>query len=236
MYIFKRFPAVAVPICLIALGTVACSEWAPPLPSSPSALPSALDSKPSAGATIQGHVTGGSASVSPRLASVSTTLTVKIVGTNISASVSSSGAFVLEGVPAGNIQLQFTGESTNAVATLGGVNTGDRLDLQIRLAGSVGVVEASIHVKADNTTEVEGDVTAVSGSCPNLSFVVNGWTLKVDASSQSGCADIKVGVKVKIKGTLTSSKVIIIVRIEVNGRHHDHDHNDDHDSDDDDDD
>ena len=234
MGICKRLAPIAVAIYVAALGAVACGQWAPPLPTSPSGVPSALDATPSNGATIQGRVNGGSAGISPRLASVTTTLTVKVVGTNISAPVSSSGAFVLEGVPPGNIQLQFTGESTSAIATLGSVNTGDRLDLQITLVGSVGVVEASIYVKADNTTEVEGDVTAVSGTCPNLSFMVNGWTLKVDSSSQTGCADIKVGVKVKIKGTVTSSRVIIVVRIEVNGRHDsDDDHDSDHDSDDD---
>lgn len=96
------------------------------------------------------------------------------------------------------------------------------------MAGSVGVVEARVRIKADNTTEVVGDVTAVSGSCPNLNFMVGGWTLKVDNSSQSGCGDIKIGVKVKIRGTLTSSNVVIVVRIEVSGRH---DHDDDSDSD-----
>ncbi|MDO8629169.1 MAG: DUF5666 domain-containing protein [Phycisphaerales bacterium] len=146
-------------------------------------------------------------------------MTVKVIGTNISAPVSASGAFVLENVPAGSIQLQFSSASTNAVATVGTVNTGDRLDLQIsiNLVGAVAVVEASIHIKADSTTEVEGDITAVSGSCPNLSFVVNGWTLKVDSSTQSGCTNVRVGVKVKIKGTHTSTKVVVVVRIDVAG-------------------
>lgn len=250
MQIFKRTATIAV--CVVGIGSAACSSWAPPLPSSPSSLPSAMDSTPSTGATIQGHVQGATGAATAKLAGATptfasltstVTLTVKVVGTNISAPVSSSGAFVLEGVPAGNIQLQFSGQSANAVAPLGTVNTGDRLDLEIRIEGSVGVVEASIRVKVDSTTEVEGVVTALSGTCPNLSFMVNGWTLKINSSSQASCSNIKVGVKVKIKGTLTSSRVVVVVRVDVtatdehhtdnNNRRPGHDGDDDDDEDDD---
>jgi hypothetical protein len=217
--------AVVLGICIVASSAAACSSWAPPLPSSPSSLPSVMDSAPSKGVTIQGRVQGAVATAAKLAGPAQTlaaltstvTLTVKIVGTNISAPVSPSGAFVLEGVPSGNIQLQFVSQSDNAIASLGTVNTGERLDVEIRLAGSVGVIEASMRVKLDNTTEIEGDVAALSGSCPNLTFMVNGWTLKVDPSSQTACSDIKVGVKVKVKGTLTSNRVVITVRVDITG-------------------
>lgn len=240
MGIRRRLCPFAVVVGLIALSAAGCGQWSPSLPTSPSGLPSALDSVPSSGATIQGRVTGAGVGISPSSVSTpfgtSIKLTVKIVGANISAPVSSSGAFVLEGVPAGTIQLQFTGGTGDPVASLGTVNTGDRLDVQISLTGTVAVVDAFIRIKADSATEVEGNVAAVSGTCPNLSLVVNGWTLKVDGSSQGGCADIKVGVKVKIKGTLTSTKVVVVVRIEIAGHppRDDADHpgdDDDHDSD-----
>ena len=223
MRICGRLRPLAAVICIGALSAAGCGQWSPSMLTSPAGVPSALDSVPFSGATIQGRVTGGGSGIAPSSVStplaVTTTVTVKVIGTNISAPVSASGAFVLENVPAGSIQLQFSSASTNSVATVGTVNTGDRLDLQINinLVSAIAVVEASIHIKADNTTEVEGDITAVSGSCPNLSFVVNGWTLKVDSSTQSGCTNVKVGVKVKIKGTLTSTKVVVVVRIDVAG-------------------
>lgn len=232
MQTFKSSVAIWA-ICL-ALGAASCSDSA--LPTSPSATvaaggPSAMPPVPTSGATIQGVVSDGNAGTLTHFAALSVTLTVKVVGTNISAPVSASGAFVLENVPAGSVQLQFTGGTTSALSTLGGVNTGDRLDLRIRLSGTVGIVEASVHIKVDNSTVVEGFVTSVSGGCPNLNFVVNGWTLKLDSSSASGCTNIKVGIKVKIRGTVNSTKVVVVIRIETIGRERDDDDTDDGDSD-----
>ena len=162
---------------------------------------------------------------------------VKVLGTDITAPVSSTGAFVLEGVPAGDIKLEFTGGATTLI---GNVNTGDRIDIQVRISGSTGVVEAAVQIRSDSTTFVDGAVTSVSGSCPNRTIVVNDWTLTLTSSSQETCPDVRVGTKVKIKGRFTSSKTILIVKIEVLGSNtksdddKDSDKDSDTDSDDDD--
>lgn len=216
MTMFKRSCTLALVICSGVLGAAACSGLASPVSPSSTDLPSAMQTAPTTGATIQGIVSGASAG-SSRFAGLTSTTTVRIVGTNISAPVSTSGTFLLVNVPAGSIQLRF--ETTSGVATsvLGGVDNGDRLDLKIRIVGSVGVVDASVHIKADRGTVVEGEVTSVSGTCPNLTLMVNGWTLKVETSSQGSCGDIKIGVKVKIKGTITSANIVVVVRIESSG-------------------
>lgn len=227
-------------ICLVISVTACSQEGSPTSPSSdlssslqtssspisPAVPPPSFDTVPRTGATIQGTVSNVSAP--SRFTSLTTTITVKVVGTDITAPVSPTGAFVLVGVPAGTVRLEFTGGATT---TVGSVNTGDRIDIQVRLTGSTSVVESSIHIKSDSSTVVDGTVTSVSGSCPNRTIVVNNWTLTLTNSSQGTCPDVRVGVKVKIKGTFTSSKTIIIVKIEVLGSNT---KSDDKDSDDDD--
>ncbi len=225
----------------LVISVMACSqEGSPTSPSSdlspsssPSPSPSAtapppsFDTPPRRGATIQGTVSNVSAP-SRFTGLTTTTITVKVIGTDITAPVSPTGAFVLEGVPAGDIKLEFTGGATTLI---GNVHTGDRIDIQVRISGSTGVVDAAVQIRSDSTTFVDGTVTSVSGSCPNRTIVVNNWTLTLTNSSQGTCADVRVGVKAKIKGTFTSSKTIIIVKIEVQGSKT---KSDDKDSDDDD--
>lgn len=179
---------------------------------------------------IQGRVSNlGGVS---RFTGLTASMMVKVRGTDITAPVSPTGEFVLEGVPAGDVKLEFTGGAT---ALIGNVNTGDRIDIQVRISGATGVVESAVQIRSDSTTFVDGTVTSVSGSCPNRTIVVNDWTLTLTNSNQGTCPDVRVGVKVKIRGNFTSSKTIVIVKIEVLGSNTKSDEKDsDKDSDDDD--
>lgn len=236
----KRSKVMARVLSVVCLAVTAasCSGTDSLLPTSPSGTtPSgttAMEAPPSRGATILGKVKGASASTPRRLSALtSSTMTVKVVGTNITAPVSPSGSFLLESVPAGNIRLEFTATTGPATTTVvNGVETGDRLDLEIRISGSMGLIESSIHIKANSSTVVEGEVDSVSGTCPNRTVVVNDWTLQLDSATRSACSSVKVGVKIKIKGTLNSQKIIIVVRVEIkDSRADDDDKDSDSDSD-----
>ncbi len=197
----------------VALSVGACGNWTPPLPSGPSDLPSPLDNAPSDGATIVGTLNGGAAGISPTLADGTSNETVSVDGTNITAAVSVSGSFVLKGVPSGNITLRFSGAQSGTVR-LDRVEVQERIDVKIRISGSSASIDAVMRIKVDNTTEIDGDVMAITGSCPNLSLNISGWNASVNSQSDSQCADIRVGIRVRIRGQM-SNRVVIVVKVEL---------------------
>ena len=216
----ERIVRVLTIVCF-AVTAASCSGTDSAMPTSPSET-TAMAAPPSRGATILGTVKGGSSATSRRFSALTdSNMTVTVVGTNVSAPVSISGSFLLENVPAGNLRLEFTATSGPATVAVPGVETGDRLDVQITISGSTGVLESKIHIKANSSTVVEGEVESVSGTCPNSTIVVNDWKLQLDSTTRSACATIKVGVKVKIKGTLNSQKIIVVVRVEFSDRRDD---------------
>jgi hypothetical protein len=196
-----------------ALSVGACGNWTPPLPSGPSTLPSPLDDVPAQGATIIGTLNGGAAGISPSLASGTSDETVTVDGTSITASVSVTGTFVLKGVPSGNVTLRFSGSQSGTVR-LDHVEIQERIDVKIRISASRASIDAIMRIKVDNTTEMEGDVTAMSGTCPSLTVQVAGWTASVNSQSDAQCADIRIGMRIRIRGQM-SDRVVIVIKVEV---------------------
>jgi hypothetical protein len=196
-----------------ALSVGACGNWTPPLPSGPSALPSPLDSVPAEGATIIGTLNGGAAAISPSLASGTSNQTVSVDGTSITASVSVSGTFVLKGVPAGNITLRFSGSQSGTVR-LDHVDIQERIDVKIRINASRASIDAVMRIKVDNSTEIEGDVTGVTGTCPSVTVQVAGWNASVNSQSDAHCADIRIGMRIRIRGHM-SDRVVVVIKVEV---------------------
>ena len=99
------------------------------------------------GAVIAGTVMSGQASVGgaralgssdslPSAGSTLAGLTVQVVGSSLSAIVSAAGAFEISGVPAGNVRLQFRGDSVNATTDVGAVSAGEFVQLQVQVSGT----------------------------------------------------------------------------------------------------
>jgi Domain of unknown function (DUF5666) len=72
--------------------------------------------------------------------------------------------------------------------------------------GALSVVAKTIEIEDGNEGEGEGRVTAVSGTCPDLTITVDGITVKLDALTRytpadrgASCALIKLGTKVRVK-------------------------------------
>ncbi len=200
----------------------------------------------SSGAVITGRVTGTSAT-SAGLTSALTTfgaqtaastddsIRVTVVGTGISTTVAGTGDFTLQGVPAGAVQLEFSGRGATATVTLAGVQTADRIDITVSLNGPSARVESEQRRRDRNEVEVTGLVSAVSATARTLQ--VNGWLVNVPATAtvRHGSrvltlADIAVGNRVEVKGTAAGTTITATeVKVEdVSG------HDDDADDDDDD--
>jgi hypothetical protein len=131
---------------MVAVVTVACSQAGSLSPTSPSAA--AGRSGSSSGAVISGTVNGLALSTLSSSTDVATTLatlpvTVTVVGTTISTTVDRSGRFQLTNVPTGDVQLNFKGTGLDATMTVKGVQTGDVIDITVRLTDN------SIRIEAD---------------------------------------------------------------------------------------
>ena len=127
--------ALMTAILIAGITVAACSG----LPTAPS----------QEGATISGTVAGGAASLSALsvargAATASTTLTVSVAGTNISAALDGGGNFVLNGVPAGDVQLVFTDGSWTATLWLSRVGSDQLIQLLIAIGnGTLNVLSES---------------------------------------------------------------------------------------------
>lgn len=217
---FKRVAALVVAFSIVGLTTAACGRWQAPSPIGPSGAlgPSVMPSPPASGsATISGSLNGGAgAQRVVRAGSSGTNISVSVVGTNVSTTVDFFGRFVLEGVPTGSVQLHFSGPGVDATINMGTVRDREQIDLEVTVRASTVTVDSSIRIEADDSTEIEGPITNVSGTCPNLHVTVHGWTVDLTSSTQSSCDGIKVGIRIRITGSRTDTKVVVVVRVAVN--------------------
>jgi hypothetical protein len=125
---------------------------------------------------------------------------VTVVGTEITAPVNPNGTFTLTNVPAGDIQLQFSGTGTEASLTVTGVNGGDELRITVEVSGNTATLKSVTRKDKLNKVEIEGAI--VSGAC--TSFIVNGTTITTDAATEFAkgtCANVVTGALVQVKGS-----------------------------------
>jgi hypothetical protein len=77
-----------------------------------------------------------------------------------------------------------------------------------------------IQINDDETgaeAEIQGAAGGVSGTCPNLTFGVNGYTVKTNGSTTftgGTCATMKSGLKVKVKGISQADNSILATSVE----------------------
>ena len=115
------------------LGAVGCSNSGAPTGVSE------LKFGPPAGATILGSVAGVGGG-DRAVAGAPGTLKVKVVGTDLAAGVSSSGRFQINGVPPGDVVLEFSDGNVNAAALVAGVSDGEEVEIQVDLSGTTAAV------------------------------------------------------------------------------------------------
>lgn len=189
---------------MVALFAAACSQTGSFSPTSPSVAGGRGAS--STGAVISGTVNGvalstfSSSDAATTLASLPVTVT--IVGTSISTTVDRSGRFELTNVPAGDVQLNFKGAGLDATLTVKAVQTGDLIDITVRLTDNSIRIEAERRQPRGNTDndddsdsdadsdadsdsdagagndngDFRGVVSNLAGTCPSITFNLTGVT------------------------------------------------------------
>jgi hypothetical protein len=161
-------------------------------------------------------------------------VTVRVMGTDISTTTDGQGRFTLNGVPGGTIQLQFTGPGVNATVTLAGVSESDQIEITVRINGSNARLDSERRRNNGNNgngVQVNGRITSRDVSSRML--VVDGNTVSVPTTATIrhgnrtlGLADLRVGDHVQVKGTWNGST---LVASEVKVEAEDDDDDDDND-------
>lgn len=183
------------------------------------------------GAMIVGQVSGASAPITTR-STVSTlamsSVTVKVVGTNVSTTTDGQGQFTLTGVPPGEVRLEFTGPGGSATISISGVKIDDEIHITVTLNGSNARVDSehrSSHGdgKQDqgdgkqDQNELKGAISGLTGTCPAISFTVQNTKVTTTANTafeDVECASLKNGTVVEIKGTRGSDGSIAATKVE----------------------
>jgi hypothetical protein len=222
-----RSTVVVAALCVVA---AACSSNGSPTTPSHAAM--------AGGATIIGHVSGISSTTNSQrqleggssvgtangltfTQSASTTLTVTVNGTNITSNVDGNGNFQLTGVPPGDVTLMFSGAGANASITLNNVPANAQISITVTLNGN----SAKLDNRDDedenddnNAGELEGTVSNKSGTCPTLTFTVQGSTVTTDGNTkfESGqCSQIANGTKVEVEGTRQANNTVLAKNVEL---------------------
>ena len=219
----SRLPYVFV-LSVLLCGAAACSgkgsAESPLAPSSPAGPPASPAPPATSGATIAGRVTGlgpGLGTSSFRVLG-SSGATVTVVGTSLSAPIGSDGSFSISGVPSGEVTLQFSASGTDARVTVSAVVETEHIELTVSVSGSSAVVVTIQRVASDNRAELEGNVTALAGVCPAVTFTVSGTTVVSNAATEfgvRGCGSLGVGAKVEVKGTRQTNGSVLALKVNV---------------------
>ena len=161
----------------------------------------------STGASIEGLVKTAGSSMSG--------LQVGVPSAGLSTTTSSSGRFTLNGVPAGAVVLSFQGSTVNAALPIGTVSDGQQVSVVVNVNGSSAALESmETH---SNQTEAEGVVSDLTGRCPNLTFRLNGKTVKTNSATkfdEISCGALANGVRAEVKGITQSDGSILATRVE----------------------
>lgn len=142
-------------------------------------------------------------------------LTVSVAGTTVSATVDKADHFVLRGVPAGNIELQFSAPGFAATLRVPDVQTAETITLAVSVAGSSSVVLESQRRSMGNEEQLEGRVESLPPAVAPLSLVVAGRAVTTSSSTKfylrggsATFADLAVGQRVHVKGQTSGTSLI----------------------------
>src|SRR5262245_16279525 len=158
--------------------------------------------------------TGSTASISGRVQSAPSGLSVSVVGTPLAATTDSGGNFALGGVPAGDVQLKFSGSGADATVPITEVQPAQNITLLVTVSGTSASVETEMRSGAGEV-ELEAKIDALPPTTAAGTFTAAGRTVKTDSSTtfeQQGntrtFADLTVGLRVHVKGTPSGSDIL----------------------------
>jgi hypothetical protein len=197
------------------------------------------------GAVISGRVNVGSSAVLasaqfplavvvavPLANSSSTTVTVSIVGSDITSTVDGNGNFTLSNVPAGTVSLRFQGKGSDATLTILGVEPDDRLQISVTLNGNSARLESRQSSKNGRGVEVNGRIDSINAGARTL--LVGGQSVMVPPSTiiRHGnqtftFADLRAGDHIQAKGTRDGATLVASeIKVETGDEDEDDDNDD----------
>ena len=103
----------------------------------------------------------------------------------------------------------------------GSIVSGRQVEITGTRPSSGAVLAARVEIKenaAQNDVELKGSISSIGGSCPILTFVVNGKRIMTTASTQfkdSTCGSIAAGRRVDVKGNVEANGTILATRVEI---------------------
>ena len=215
LIMITRKTGVGVALLALVVSSIGCGKGTTSdissAPTSPSAVtpgaPSATGS-----ATINGTLAGAT-SAGQFSAQAVMTITITVTGTGISATASPGGTFVLNGVPAGNVELRFTGPGVDARSNVADIAEGEQIRIVVTVQGSNAAVNVTDRKKPENGKEIEGLITEINLAARTI--VVNGTTISVPTDSiirhgntTLALSQLKNGQRVHVKGTVSGSMVV----------------------------
>jgi Domain of unknown function (DUF5666) len=167
----------------------------------------------SAGPSISGTVSGTGVTATRALDGgafsllATSSVTVSIVGTNISTTTDGQGQFTLSNVPTGTVTLNFTAPGSSATITLSGIGPDDKVEIAVTLNGNNARVDSERHSSPGNDKgEFQGRISSIDATAK--SFQIPGMTIKTTSSTiiRHGnrtfqFSDLKVGDHIQAKGT-----------------------------------
>jgi hypothetical protein len=224
---------VVLALALSAVAAAACSGSQTALTTPTSAAGNSPAASPASGAvsgaTISGTVVG--VTTASAVKTMGVTMSVGVAGSNASATVDGSGRFTLTNVPAGHVELHFTGTGVDAVLGLDGVAEHSTVVITVRINGHDAHLEDEHRDNGDdnqNQAELNGIVSigSLTGSCAahNLSFMVGSTRVTTNASTlfrSATCDAIKGGSQVEIKGTRQADGSVLAASVDGEGENED---------------
>jgi hypothetical protein len=190
--------------------TVGCSDAANP--AAPGSAGTAM-TESAAGASIAGAL------MSPE-GSPLAGITVAVARAPISTRSDSDGRFALEKVPAGDIELQFTGGGINAQLPVTSIQNQERLSLAVSLSGSSARLISSVHPTpppGSESREIEGRIDEIPLS-PAGSFGIDGQLIHTNGQTRirrgdtaATFGDLEIGMRVHVKAIVTGTSIVAAI-------------------------
>ena len=147
---------------IVATGlAAACGGKSPTAPTGSSDAPAATPSPaPSSANSLAGTIFSGNGAGTVTMGVPLAGVTVAIMGTSLTASADGAGHFTFTGVPAGDVDVQFTGGAVNARVRLVGVGDREQIRITVTITGSSADLTKEHRVNGSEA-ELEGRITGV---------------------------------------------------------------------------
>jgi len=205
-------------ICGVAFWTTTCGNHSPASPATPSSSAAPAAPTSATGATISGNVAGMSSNAQFR--TLNTSLTVSVTGTSVSSGVDSSGHFLLMNVPAGHVELHFTGPGVDARLTLADVADHQTITVTVHINATSASLDENETDDQDHNSEIEGIVSAVGSNSLTVAgklIMVTPTTVIVHGDTKLKLSDIKIGDRVHVKATMSGTTLVATKIEDQNG-------------------